>query len=69
MEIWVPLLGKTTQVQFVAERDCDDFAGMEKSTYVCRCIYVAVSCGDVLIFFYFWYVIVFSNWLESILCF
>ena len=71
MEIWVPLLGKTTQFQFVAESDCGDFAGRENSTYVCRCIYVAVSCGAVLIFFffYFWYVIVFSSWLASIFCF
>jgi len=53
MKIWVPLLGKTTQVQFVAECDCGVFAGRENSIYVCRCIYVAVSCGAVLIFFSF----------------
>ena len=50
MKIWVPLFGKTTQVLFVAECDCGVFAGMENSTYVCRCNYVAVSCGAVLIF-------------------
>jgi hypothetical protein len=50
MEIWVPLLWKTTQVQFVAESDCGDFAGRENITYVCPCIYVAVSCGTVFFF-------------------
>jgi hypothetical protein len=59
MEIWVPLLGQMTQVHFVAESECGDFAGRENSTYVCRCIYVAVSCGTVLIFFFF----TFGMWL------